>query len=721
MTSPKTRPVGAAPKQLPALRGELDIIKGRPQISGAPSWLIFDPVRHAYFEIDQTTFELLSCWDTEHIGAFFDCAKRRLGREVGNEELTALLQFLYANSLTTAPVTGSYTAYLEQANAGQTSWWQWLVHNYLFVRIPLVRPDGFLRRALPYVKLFFAPGFWWMTALIGVLSLMLVSRQWDTFLSSFLYFFSWQGVLAYGASLVVIKALHELGHAFTAVRYGCRVPTMGVAFLVLMPVFYTDVTDAWRLRSRRQRLLIDTAGIIVELGIAVFATLAWVFLPDGPLRSVAFVLATASWAMSLVINLNPFMRFDGYYILSDLIGFSNLQQRAFAFGRWQLREILFGLKQPAPEKVSDRMRKGLVAYAWATWLYRLVLFIGIALLVYHLFFKLLGILLFVIEIIWFIARPVAGELREWWHMRTAIKSSPRTWLTAAVLALLITVLTVPWVGRITVPALLVAAGETPIHTVTSARLRSIAVKEGEQVEKGQVLFQLHSPRLDHDIKLAEIRLRLIKARLDRIAGDAKDRGLRLVLEGERHAIEEKLRGLQAERQELTIRAPIAGTVRDINRLLAPGQWVPVELQLASILPDDTLELRGLLAESDLRRVSPHLQGRFIPDDPARPSFEVKLIHIADTASDKIRLEELTSAHGGPIAVRQAPAPDSGLKSEDARYRVQMRPLTPASTTPSDSVIAQSVRGLVHLQGAPESLLSRALAQVMKVIIREAGL
>ncbi len=201
-----------------------------------------------------------------------------------------------------------------------------------------------------------------------------------------------------------MKAIHELGHALMATRYGVKVPSMGVALMVLAPFLYSDVSDAWRLASRRQRLAIDWAGILAELMLASVALTAWVFLPDGMLKTIAFVTATTSLVMSLVLNLNPFMRFDGYYILADWTGIPNLQTRAIVVGRWLMREVLFGLGAQPPEPFSRRALVILALYAYAIWIYRFFLFLGIALLVYHATFKVLGIILFLIEIGWFIAR-----------------------------------------------------------------------------------------------------------------------------------------------------------------------------------------------------------------------------------------------------------------------------------------------------------------------------
>src|SRR5690606_33005699 len=126
-----------------------------------------------------------------------------------------------------------------------------------------------------------------------------------------------------------------------------------------------------------------------------------------------------------VINASPFMRFDGYFLLSDYLQMPNLHARAFALARWDLRERLFGLGEPAPEHFRGNQRRALVLFAWATWVYRLVLFLGIAALVYHFFIKALGIFLFLVEIVWFIAKPLWSEIRAWRERAPQIARSQR--------------------------------------------------------------------------------------------------------------------------------------------------------------------------------------------------------------------------------------------------------------------------------------------------------
>ena len=229
-----------------------------------------------------------------------------------------------------------------------------------------------------------------------------------------------------------------------SIHEGPRVPSMGVAFLVMWPVLYTDTTEAWKLTAKNHRLRFGVAGVAAELTLAVIATVLWSFLSDGRLRSAVFFVAAVSWIVSVAINANPFMRWDGYYVLSDYLGVQNLQERGFAYARWVLREWLFNFGQAPPEHFSKRLSRTLLAYAYATWCYRLVLFIGIALLVYYLFFKLAGIVLMVVELVWFIGRPIARELTLWYDLRKSIKWTLQTGRTLLLLLASMLAVGLPW-------------------------------------------------------------------------------------------------------------------------------------------------------------------------------------------------------------------------------------------------------------------------------------
>ncbi|MEM7703410.1 MAG: site-2 protease family protein [Pseudomonadota bacterium] len=658
----------------------------------------------------------MSHWAKGSLGAVRDeLSGHGLGDAEIKDNVNQVIGFSIENHLTVTQVENTTKSFLGEAQSKRKSWWRWLVDNYLFIRIPLVKPQAFLDRTISIVAPLWSRAAIIILVALGGLALFLVGRQWDAFVTSFLYFFSVQGLIAYGLGLVVVKIFHELGHAYTATRFGCRVPSMGISFLVLMPVLYTDTTGAWRLTSRRKRLLIDCAGVSVELMLAVLATLAWALLPDGTLRSVAFIVATTSWTMSLLVNLNPFMRFDGYYALSDALGIPNLQPRAFAFGRWRLRELFFDLNAPVPEALSPRMRRTLIVYAWMTWIYRLILFIGIALLVYHLFFKLLGVILFVVEIAVFIARPVINEFKAWWHLREQIAARPRTrWIAGGVfVALFLTVL--PLDRHVSAPAVLSSATSSPIVAGKPAYVSSVLVKDGDQVKTGDALIQLADPLVIRDRELALARIASLETRLARGASDAVDLSQRRVLE--RRLIEERqsLAALSSDQARLTLRAVADGRVVDIGSDLAYGRWINGSEVLARVISPTDRVVLAYIPETDRDRLQADAAGRFVPDDASLFSSRVRLIDLSDFALETIDQPQLASIHGGSIPVDDD---DERLVPRNAFYRAE---LVAERSDGTNDTFAQKQSGQVVISAEGQSLFGSIFAEFAQLLRSEATL
>ena len=705
----------AAPQEprLPPLRQDLEIMPSGASPGGAPSWVLHDPVQHRYFQISHETRALLSVWrDGATLPEWVATAAERLDLSVDIAICGKLLDFARASHLTLDNAPGSWRTVWKQVEKSRHSLAMQLVHNYLFFRIPLMRPQAALKAALPYVE----PLYTWQAVAsvsgIGLIGLYLVSRQWTQFISTFRDFFSLEGLLYFSVSIIVVKALHELGHAFTAVKYGCHVPTIGVAFIVMAPLLYTDVTDSWRLSNRKQRLLIDAAGIIVELGLACLATFLWVFLPDGPARGIAFTTATTSWIMSIVLNSSPFTRFDGYYLLSDLLQVDNLQPRAFAFGQWRMRQLLFAPAMTPPEVLPQRLGWLLVAYAWTIWLYRLIIFTGIAVLVYHYFFKILGIILFSVEIWFFVARPIVREIMAWPKIGMSNLSFVRTGITCALAVAVLLALTVPWSGRIEVPALLADADVASVYPSRAAQIESVDVAQGARLAKGAPLAHLASPELDSAIRSTRIQLALTRARMARSTADQQDKAQLLVLAGEFDAEATKLSGLRKEREQLTVVAPADGVIATLAPHLRAGQWLAKGDLIAVMIGRRALMARGYLSEAALARVAPGAAGRFVPDDLTRPAFPVTLSKIALAGASSIDIPELASVYGGRIGVE--PDASQRLAPVSAQYLVEFS--APDAAAPPN----QTIRGLIELQGVPESFAVALWRQVAKVVVRESG-
>lgn len=704
---------GAAPgpsEPLPPLRDDLTLLDGAPEASGAPTWTVWDPVRNRYFRIGRVAAALIGAWHRADPAVVARAAEPAAGRPIDATEVERFVRFLRHNDLTAESGPARTRDLLERAAAARPHWTRWLLRNYLFLRVPLVRPDAFLDATLPLVRPLMSRTVALLVGLAGAIGLMLVLRQWEAFTATFLHFFSLAGVLWFGVALVGTKIVHELAHAYTAKRFGCRVHTMGIAFLVLWPVLYTDVSDAWRLASRRARLQIGAAGMMAELALACLATLAWSFMPDGPARAAAFLIATVTWAMTLLINLNPFLKFDGYYLLSDLLGVSNLQGRSFALGRWRLREALFGFGEPAPEPLSGRLRRGLVLYAWGTWIWRFFLFIGIALLIYHFFIKVVGIFLMVVELAWFIARPVRDELAEWSRRRQSMRFNRNLIVSLLVLAGGIAALAVPWQDRLALPAVWEAARTAELHPPVPARIAEVAAGEGANLAAGDPVMRLDSPDLALQLELTARRVDLLQQLIARRAAGGETAEAVGVLEQELATELATLRGLRAEAARLALTAPIAGRLADLPPGLAPGRWVRPTDRLGRIVGADA-SLVAWLPEHALERVTPGAAARFYPDDPGRAPIAATVVEVEAVGEVHLDSPYLASVFGGPIAVRED---DRGrLVPETAVYRVILAP--DAVGAPERVVV-----GTARVEADPVSPIGRLWRTVAAVLIRESG-
>ncbi|MDN3224697.1 biotin/lipoyl-binding protein [Pseudomonas nunensis] len=695
---------------LPSLRADLQLQAAAPALDGSPRWTLADPVRGRYFKLGTAAMRLLRHWSLGDPEKVLQAANREPGLPLDGTELDQLLNFLRGHDLITALDPQQRASYSLKAAAQRQSLWQILLHQYLFFRIPLWRPDAFLNRAWPWLERFGPYALRIGLPATLMLGVFLVSRDWQRFIATFPHLFSLGGALAFGVALFFAKLCHEFGHAFMAKRAGCRVQSMGVAFMVMLPMFYTDVSDAWRVNDRRARLLIGAGGVLAELVLACIALLAWSLLPDGPGRTAAFMLASATWITTLVINLNPFMRFDGYFLLSDLWEVDNLQGRAFALCRWRLREALFGYGAPAPEPWSPSMQRRLLIWGYGSWLWRAVLFFGIALAVYHLFFKLLGIFLMMVELVWFIFLPIVREWREWWSRRDQAHA-PRVLLSTLGLVAIVLLLAVPWRSAVEVPSMLEAGRVSTLHAPVAARVKKVNVSDGQSVAQGDVLIELESPDLDsrqaiirREIQIQQLQMRRQASRSETVA----DAGI--VEQRLAEAVAE-YRGLAAQRERLLIRAPQTGKVRDLLPQLIAGRWLSPKEPLARVV-EDGARLRGYLAEAELWRIAPGATGRFIAEDPMHPAVAVQLSEIDANGAGFIDLEALTSDHHGPIAVRR----DQNQRPEpvQAQYAVRLTTLDNIATP------VQPLRGVVIVQGRSESLLGTAWRRMAALGVRESG-
>ncbi|GEM_PF-28851 len=639
---------------LPPLREELSITEAAEDAGWAGGWLIHDPLRNRYFRISRQSMRALACWQAGTIGGVRACLHQRYGIEATEQDIADLLTFLQRNHLLQAAAPGHWQGLWQQVLAMRQKPWKWLLHHYLFFRIPLVRPQRFLDATFPYVRWLGSRAGLLVLFVIFIIGAWLTLKQFDEFKATFMAFVNMEGLLLFGLTIIITKVAHELGHAYIATRYGARVPHMGVAFMVMFPMLYTDVTDAWKLKNRRARLLIGAGGMLTELALAGIALFLWAVLPEGPGRTAAFFVATTSLLTTLLVNLSPFMRFDGYHILADLLRMHNLQPRAFALALWWLKRLLFAIDEPPPEEYPPRLHRGLILYAFATWTYRFFLFAGIAVLVYYAFPKVLGIFLAAVEVWWFILRPVVNVLKDWWKDREEImtEGTPKRLLITGVI--LLALLFAPIWRSVSLPAVLLPAVEQEVFPPEPARLVRLHVMPGQLVRKGQLLAELDSEDLRHEQRTTRARLKLVEQKLARMVASREDLRLIDVLKRERQQLMTKLAGLAGRAQRLQLRATTRGRVRTMLPGLTAGLWVGPQTMLLRVVAEDAPTVAALAPETVVGRLQPGAQGVFIADDPGARKLRVQLEEIGTARRQGRDILYLSSVHGGPVAAERDP-------------------------------------------------------------------
>ena len=697
---------------VPYLRQDLEIFRGNSREDGLPAWLLYDAIRNKYFSLGLTAFKLIKNWKGGEDIKNFEKKINSSGIDTSEEEIKSFISFLHQNNLIIQP-TGQNIAYLmQQKNSMKKSWLMHAIHNYLFFKIPLFKPDDWLSKTLKYVKHFASKKFRNLVYFFGFIGLFLVVQQLETFKSTFLYFFSFQGLMLYFLTLVFVKCLHELGHAYIAKYYGCRVSAIGIAFLVFFPFLYTDTTDAWRLRNHKERLLINFGGILTELHLALIATFIWAVLPDGGFKSAAFFLATTSWISSLTINVSPFMRFDGYYVFSDWLRAENLQPRSFALARWKIRESLFGLNHPPPEEINPSRRWTFIVYAWATWVYRFFLFLGIALLVYHFAFKILGIILFVIEIHWFILLPIIREIKNWYKLKTEIRFNKQTKRTLIIILSLLMILFLPWKSSLKIPAVYVSEKYSKVFAPYPSKIKNILVNKDDVVEKGQELIELYSPDLDREIFSIRRKIQLTKTKINRLSKSAGNMDQFLTLQQSLIALQTELTGLSRVKNKLILKAPIKGKIKDFNNL-SEGMWVSNFDQLLGIVHYGTGKVKGFIKEEQIERFLKKNPAVFIPNDGIHDKVYLVSESLDLSAISNLPYISLSSVHDGPVAIRNSTGGEFQYRPETAHYIAEFE-------LAKKSEIQFELPGYVHIQGSRYSPFANLIKSVIAIIVRESG-
>ena len=312
-----------------------DLLATPTQLRGRRYWTIKDPIALRYYQLRDEEHFLWGLLDgqrtLEQIVAQFE--RRYAPRRLRRSELSGFLMLLHREGLVLAPAWGQGPQLA--ARREQRLWQQRLsqLTNVLAIQLPGINPDRLLSAIVPRLSWVFSA--WFLVAVMSlfIASATLVAVNFAALAQRLPHlgdFFSATNLLWLAVALAVVKTLHELGHALTCKHFGGECNRLGLMLLVFTPALYCDVSDAWMFASRWRRIAVSAAGMLVELILASLAVILWATTEPGWINALCLNIVVVCSVGTLLINGNPLLRYDGYYILADLLGTPNLRQQASA-------------------------------------------------------------------------------------------------------------------------------------------------------------------------------------------------------------------------------------------------------------------------------------------------------------------------------------------------------------------------------------------------------
>lgn len=696
---------------LPKLRQDLKIYAGNHEFDGSPTWMIYDPLSDNYFKIGWFEFECLKRFD----GAKTDNDLIKIVNEettlnIESEDVQELIMFMAQAGLFQGDNPHIQEILKYRMSKKEASFLHKYFLGYIFINIPLFRPEKFLKASFPYISFMFTRTFMLVIlSLLGV-GLYLTIHRWDDFLNTFTAFFSFENVATIIAATIIIKIFHELGHAYMANKYNVRVPTMGVILIVLYPILFTETTNAWRLYERKKRLHIAAAGLMAELCLATIALLIWHISSPGMIQNLSYFIAFISFMLSVFINANPLMKFDGHFLLADTLAIDNLQTRSARFFNWSLRETLFALGEDAPENIPQDKARFLTIFGFAQAIYKWFLYAGIAVALYYFVPKPFGFILSVILLSIMLGLPICKELYSWLKKRGEIMTNKRASITFCAFFLVIIVFFLPFSNTIKVPAVLHYKNYKPLYVSSPAHIDAINVQNLQTVSNGDVLFETSSDLLELQIMQARQNIQKYRTILARQNTSPELSRQNVEIEQSIKSWETKLKGLLEEKKELQITAPFDGVIKDIPSSLHEGRWVNPEQILAQIVSTQELQVTGYLNADDIERLKQGASAEFKSNSKLFQSYTLKLQEISKQETKNIAHAELSSTYGGSIAASRN---QTKITAQKPLYILKF-----SIDKENHEIIDTKQKGTVVLNVQPTSFAAKIFARVISIFLRE---
>jgi len=492
------------------VRRRPDLLARRQRYHGRSYWVVKDPVGLHYFRFQEEEYAILQMLDGE---TSLDEIKDRFEAEfppqkITLEELQQFLGMLHRSGLILAGVQGQGEQLLKRRTERRRKELLAMVANVLCIRFKGVDPERLLNWLYPKVRWLFSPVALAMSLALAAAALLLVLVHFQVFrsrLPDFYQFFSPANAFLLATTLALTKILHEFGHGLTCKHFGGECHEMGVMFLVLTPCLYCNVSDSWMLPNKWHRAAIGAAGIYVEMVLASIATFVWWFTQPGLLNHLCLNTIFIASVSTILFNGNPLLRYDGYYILADVIEIPNLRQKATTVLSRKAGEWFLGL-EPAEDPFLPERRQVLFAiYSIASVLYRWLIVFSILFFLYRVFkpyrLEVIGKVFLLTAAYGLFIQPLY-QLGKFLHVpgRLDKVKKPRMYASLGALALAVLgFLLIPLPYCVLATVEVQTRGADRVYIEVPGRLEQCRVKAGQRVERGQELARLSADDLEYRI------------------------------------------------------------------------------------------------------------------------------------------------------------------------------------------------------------------------------
>jgi len=537
--------------------------------------------------------------------------------------------------------------------------------NPFWTKIPLATPDRLLSFMLPIASWLFSPIMMLITALVWVWATIQLAGQWDEFTASSEQLFSSTNWVWLAAAWVALKVIHEFAHGLCCKRYGGTVREMGLIMILFAPMAYVDVTSSWSFTSRWKRIHVAAAGMLSEILIAGIAAILWTQVESETMRNLFYNIIIMAGISTLLFNANPLMRFDGYYILSDLLDIPNIYSDAQQAISRCTRRVLYG-ESPRGHSVDGWRGWFLLFYGASAFVWRILVTISMVIGA-SVLFEGLGLALAGVGVLLWFGMPVTKTITSWFKMlthRPAMALRGAVLASIAVAGLSSLVCFVPCPGTASAPAIVEYTDLSIVRAGADGFVFRIDVEQGSFVNEGDILIVLRNDELESEVRDLEVAISQSRAR-QRASHNQGELAKSQVEKRNQQAMEERLATRRKQFDRLIIRATTSGNVVGRGFENLSGQYLKEGAEVLAIGNENEKELQVSIDQSvlDIARSAVGEQKTFRLHGTGIASGTV--LNVSPRASDVPLNEALCAPFGGPLDVTAK----QGDQDNDQQYEL----------------------------------------------------